>query len=374
MRAAWLAAALLLAACAENANEDTGELDVRTTVSTVEISSLTTATTVATIPTAPIETVDEVAGTGFSVVRALEQLPALEPSAGIQVRLTDFDAAAAVAGLTRPPLDAPADAEAISAWLLPLTGVSEFAPARAFLPARMGSNVIGQVEAVEDELGWSLSNVRWFAEYRSVPHLFTIYGGLFNEVAIDAAIPDRVDGVWRIGDEELANDPKHRTVARPLGEAIRLALDGDLLAVSLEMAPVLAWEHGERALLDPNVQAVADYLDEGGVYTALILSGDQAPSSKYLLVGAGITRGATTRLIYRFGDSASATAAAAALESIVRDGTSNTFGQPWRDIVSVVSITTDGASLIAELAPILRVDDVLNVLLAKDNIGTLVAT
>ena len=220
-----------------------------------------------------------VTGPAFSVLGALEEIPDggedhFELSTG------DVAAVSELFGLTRP--DSVADLDAVlDEWLLPLTfpGQPEYRELPVWMPLTepllpMNVSLLGEFDEMA---GWSVIDVDAYVHYLPDPPgslLATV--GSFDDDAL-AGLTEVAPGVVTTRDgEDFAVDPGQISGFDPLGRPVRMARDGDHLAVSLATPLVEAWQAGPDATLadDPRLAAVAAALDDADVLTAQLFRYD----------------------------------------------------------------------------------------------------
>lgn len=246
-------------------------------------------------------------GAGFSVLAALGEVPA-----GIEgpIEVGDIAAAIELAGVTRTD---GRDSESLSAWLMQVTGGPiEGGTAPVFVPVAEELGVMRWqlTEEFHEELGWSIVDVDWFVAAGHVPTRFAIAGGTFGDEAL-AGLPEVADGVVTAGEgDDYYMDLESRTAARILGDPLRLARDGDRIAISKSTRLVQMWLGGGPSLADdPDLASVAEVLDETGVVGAFLypMGADEGPDVLALGLGWNVD-GETpvVTVVHRFAGEASA--------------------------------------------------------------------
>ena len=220
------------------------------------------------------------AGLGeFSVLGALELIPASAAadagSSTLEVSVADVDAAADQARLRRPA--DPTDADQVLDFIGPLTGFSrDDRVGRLFVPYPrvLVERAISQIDDFVDEVGFSPSDVTFFAAIAAPPAQLTVFGG----VTPPAGLPEVAPGITTLGDVELDDfevAPQARTPARPLGRPLRVAERDGLTAFSLATSPLTDFERGSgSSTLADNEQfaTVASRLDEEAVVSASLFT------------------------------------------------------------------------------------------------------
>lgn len=341
-------------------------------------------------------------GAGSGLAARLASLPESVVGDGdhpVQVAIADLDRAVELAGISRPA--DPTDPDEVREFLNALSGYSaDGPPVSTMFPEAAQYQRVDQVAEFAAELGWSAADVSWFAEYQVPPDTFTAVGGVEQFRVADALGERPDDGIWRVGGEDYEVDVQERTAARPLGQALRLALADDHLVISRSTPPVAAALTGGPTLADdPTLSALAAALDSEDAYSALILSGqpgtfeDQLPTPQaraqaeadgvaalphmFTGVAVGSTQIDGTPygvFAYVHETEADAAANADAVRTLVTEGASMITGAPWSERFELADIRIDGTTVIARLAlgdgpPLLP----YNMLLRQDNLTSHVA-
>lgn len=278
---------------------------------------------------------------------------------GLQISVADLDRAAEIAGVTRPA--GSTDPEAVRSYLNALTLPAPDAPqvVAAQFPIAVSVERSHQVDEFAAEVGWSVADVSWFAEYQTQPDVFTVLGGDFDVDRLTAAMGERPDdGIWRLGGDDYEVDLTEVSPARPFGQALRLALIGDdQLVVSRATPPVEAALSGDATLADdPVLSALAAAMDAQEAYSATFIVREPRPSKNGLPqpftgVAAGTAYVDDTPyalLAYSHEDEAAATSNAEALRTLLEAGESMT-GTPWSEQFGVDDIQVDGTIITARL-------------------------
>lgn len=315
-------------------------------------------------------------GEDFSVLGALAELPPISSDASLMVSTGDLVGASELADLELPESD-----EDVVAWIGTITGTPQDGQVgRVFVPlASMLQESAGQSAEVSDELGWSLLDVRAFAEVNAPPQKFLAVAGDFDDDTL-SGLPEVVDGVATAGEgEDLSMDPNGTTPARRLGQPLRMAQDGSVLAASPSTQTVQQWVAGETETLadDEAYAAVAAALDEADVVGALLGPGqpfspagllgpdatedlaaqmeqmrDQLVAAPFDVVGLGFgveEDDAVVTVVYHFGTDAAAADAVPVLETLYAEGTSLQTGGPFSDHVVLREAAADGPVAVVTL-------------------------
>jgi hypothetical protein len=297
------------------------------------------------------------------------------------VAIADLDRAAQLAGVQRPA-DA-GDADAVADYVAAVTGVGgpnagKPASVAALTPQTAHVERVAQVGEFADELGWSISDVSWFAEVQSSPNTLMVAGGDFDEARLNGAMGERRDDLWWLGGEDGEIDPTGITAARPLGESLRSTLADGHLVVGRTTPPVTDALDGDGPTLahDTVLESLAQAMDDHDAYSALLTArGSYGVDPATVVRGGnpqaalaqlqdqvlpqpfrGVASGATVEdgapivlLAYAHDTAEAAQANATALGRIVEQGRSQRDNQPWSELVTVDEIRADGATLVARL-------------------------
>lgn len=316
------------------------------------------------------------AGADYTVLGALGELPQVASDGDPIVSTGDLVGASELAGMTRPEGD-----EELVQWIGALTGLpqdGEVSP--VFVPlAALLHNGAGSPSEVADDLGWSLADVDAYAEVSAPPQSFTAVVGDVGDDTL-ASLPQVVDGVATAGEgEDLSIDPEAQTIARPLGQPLRMAQQESVLVASPNTHHVQGWLTGEAQTLadDDAYAAVAAALDEAYVVGAFLGPGapfnpaavlgpggtdeavaeltelrDQLVSTPFDVVGLGfgVEDGeAVVTVAYHFGTDAAAQQAVPVLESLFAEGRSIQSGSPISAYVEIRDAAADGTVAVVTL-------------------------
>lgn len=287
----------------------------------------------------------------------------------IQVGVADLDRAAALAGISRPASST--DPAVIQQYVNALSGVSaDGPPVSTLFPEVAQVQRVNQVAEFAAELGWSVADVSWFAEYQVPPHTFTAIGGPQESRLTDALGERSEDQIWRIGGEDYQTNLVEASAARPLGQALRLALAGDHLVMAQSTPPVAAALTGGPTLADhPTLSALVAAMDSEDAYSALLIAGTpgtfqrrpSTPSAQQdtqwlprpftgAAAGSAQVDGTPYGLFaYVHQTAADAEANAEALRRLLTEGASANTGVPWEERFEVADIRVDGTVVIARL-------------------------
>ncbi|MDT0203851.1 hypothetical protein [Nocardioides sp. AE5] len=304
----------------------------------------------------------------FSVRGALAEIPegAIPTDGVLTVAAGDLRAATEMAGLEWP---AEGTREATGPWLMALTTGAE-EDTVPFVPI---SGVFNVQSASADEFaeaaGWSILDVDRFVEVETAPRRFAVVAGDFDDDTLSPDLVEVGDGIVSDRDaEDLSTDLAEQGPLNPIGQPIRMAQDGDRIAVSTVTDLVADWLSGGETLADREpLAAVADALDQRQVVSAYLgepgdaastgLTPDQLQATgvdldalpSFDMVGMGWTEvdgEAKVHVAYHFADEAAATAGADYLEELYRNGRGVTTGGPFSDFLAVDEVTTEGSVVV----------------------------
>jgi len=318
---------------------------------------------------------------GGTIRGHLAALPATAAAGTVLVTYGDLARAEEIAGLDRPT-DL-ADREALADHVGAVTGTRFDEPpgeVAALLPeASSPAHLATDPQGFVDDVGWSILQVDTFVELPTPPHRVTVLTGDFDEAALDGALDDAGDGAWVAGDPEGTVDVAHRTPARPLGETLWLALDGDRLVVAADEDDVRAARAGDDSLADhPVLAPLAAALDEREVYSAMLWApeggvpdvvgrslGPGAPDEQRqrleelprceamtgVAVGVAHDGAPLVVLATAHADEDAAEAGAEVLAEALASGTELITDRPWSDLLAVESVEADGTVVVALARP-----------------------
>jgi hypothetical protein len=317
------------------------------------------------------------AGGGGTVSGYLGQLPVVDDGETVVVTYGDIARAAEIAGLERP--DDISDTEAVVDFVMEVGGQrqeeGERARAAVLLPqASQPDRSLSDLDGFVADVGWSILEVDTFAERDTLPKRVALLDGDFDGDRLDGALDDAGDGVWVAGDPDGDMHIDDTTPARPLGEPVWLALDGDRLTVTGnegDMAGARGADGGDDTLAgDETLADLAHALDVYDAYSAQLMAGgglggldpsvvlgDETPEDiadqiEELDTCTGITGVAAgvaddgRPLILLAVASASEDAAEeneAILTQALDQGRDARTGRPWSEVLDVETIGTEGS-------------------------------
>lgn len=292
-------------------------------------------------------------GDDYSVAALLAEVPAAAGDDTLMVRTADLVAAGELAGVERPDT---LDADAVLAWLGPLMGASvDDSPSPTVVHVPLADtfrpNYLREVEEYDAELGWSVLDVDVFVEQAAAPNTFLMAAGDLDEESLADNLTEVGDDIVSAGDgEDMSTDLEGRTVARPLGQPLRMALEGDRLAASPHTPYIEDWLAGPEESLadDEGLLAVAEALDAVDVVSAVLTPGGSGGSGlsepfDAVGIGWGVEDGAAlVSVAYHFASEESAASAADELAELFAEGTSLSTGAPLSDLVTFQDAGVDG--------------------------------
>jgi hypothetical protein len=227
--------------------------------------------------------------------------------------------------------------------------------------------------AFRSELGFHAGSLDSVATSGVPPHTLEVYVGAIERDDVAAAVES--DPVWsdELEDEEHLDlpywawlgsgeiDRERITVARPLGQSLRVAVvdDGVVLVTHTDevIDDALEVAAGEgRSLADhDDLGPLADRIDAAGAIAALFTDEpwpihDPAAVDEPLLPWVALTSAVALDddgdpslvVVLAHDDDAAAEENAARLEAIVDDGVSNQTRDPWSEILDAPTVTVDG--------------------------------
>jgi hypothetical protein len=353
---------------------------------------------------------DDAGGGGGGGLESLSGALGLLPDTGEDqvVVWGDFARAADIAGLERPDAS---DTEAAIDYLYAVTGTmadegsdAPFVAVAAPEVAHMERS--SELDAFTDDVGWNILEVDRFVERQDPPNTVAILGGSFDDGALTEAMGDPENGTWVAGSGGEGGEisPDDITPARPIGESMWLALDGDATLTvgrnpddtAATRAAASGDAEGDTIADDPQLAALAAALDDQSAYSAMIvrpglngmgalgnLTPEQAQQrcqdmlpmpSAAVATGVAADDDGPLVLVGLAHDAADAAEAnAEALESAVTDGVSAVTGQPWSDMFTLDGVETAGGdAVVARLRPTepIRTTAWMSLILQRDSLVT----
>lgn len=380
-------AVLALLALAASAVACDGDDDTATTTRDVTTAPNTPARTTSDVTAAPSTpaptTATEAAPDSWSVAAALATVPD-DGSDEFQITAADLAGAAELFGVVPPAFAA--DADAVADWVRAMTFPGD-TPERelpVWVPIAEPLLPLDHTALPEfDELvGWSILDVDSFVHYQPPPpgYLLEVTGRFADDALADLA--PAADGVVTTReDEDFATDLEGRSPLDQLGRAVRLARDGNRIAVALSVATTEEWLAGDGPTLadDEALLAVAEALDAVGVLSAQmfrydfrfglgpgVTSAEQADrvlaavpvDTPFDTVGIGWTVAAddTARVVAVYAAAESPDTLAEQLELAYTEGVSLATAAPVTDVLGAeaVEVTVDGDIVTVTYEPVGR--------------------
>lgn len=260
------------------------------------------------------------------------------------------------------------------------------APALVVLPQLIETGLQSTDTELTQTLGWSLFDIESLATLTggvTGTEEFVVVNGDFSAGAL-TGLTDLGDGIWSLGageDGAFTFDSPSRVLDH-IGRPVRLAQDGEQIALSTQTDAVRAWAStgpSATAADRPELAEPAAALDAAGALSALFVPVQRfnpalrvlgAPASpeqvraflerwqerlisqpfSSIAVGHSVEDGAATATIaYRFGSAQDAEAAAPTIESLLQG---ETFaGSPIDEAFVVETVTIDGNLVVATGTP-----------------------
>ena len=314
----------------------------------------------------------------------LGRLPVLDGDDPVVVTYADLDRAAEIAGVEPP--DDPSDTDAVVDYLTTITGQQyeegEPTTVGALVPVVSQFGRSADLDGFADDVGWSILEVDSYAERDTPPQRVAVLRGDFDGDRMGETLDEADDGVWVAGNPDGGLDVGDRSPARPIGETLWLALDGDRLTITGDegdMAPTRDAAGGQGTLADDATFAtLGAALDGHDVYTAMLeanqlfltdfalrsLGPDATPEQLEALgdlprcegvTGAAIGLAYDDRplvvLVMAHVDEASARANADTVSEVLDEGAQLIPDRPWSDLLTVESVEAEGRAVVATARP-----------------------
>jgi hypothetical protein len=340
-------------------------------------------------------------GDDYTVLGALAELPVSTDTDALMIQTGDLVAATELSGLERP---SEPDFDAVSSWIGPLTGIpreeESFAPLFVPLGEVFNHQYLRDVAEFDAALGWSLVDADAFVEQSSPPDSFAVLTGDFDDATLNADLAEVADGVvsYGEGDDFETNLSAGPSPVDPLGRPVRLAQDGDRIAVSFSTPFTQEWLAGpDETLADDSALApVATALDDADVVAAVLvrvepgldllggqpissellaelqdLVEDQVPPAPFDAVGFGwnaVDGESAITVAYHFSSAGEAADSVASLENLYREGTSFTTMQPMSEYVTIddIAATADVVAVSLSIPDGSRPQVIYDMLLRRD--------
>lgn len=281
----------------------------------------------------------------------------------IEISLTDYNAASAMAGLDRP---AASDADASIDWLIDLTTAPDDGSGFAIYPATFPDVQSAQFpEEVTAEFGFSVFDVDQVVTLNAGTFFFAAVAGETVELAPDLA--DLGGGIVSAGEvDDFVSDFEAITAARRIGVPIRFASRDGLVGASPSTPAVTQWLSGGPSLrsveefaiaaeaLD-SVSSVSGYLAQAE-FSGLEFRPNEAAdigftgfAQPYNTIGIGTTlidgRGASA-VVYVFADESAAAAGLPLLDTLWRSAPVSADGLTVADFFDVRSVEQNGRAVL----------------------------
>lgn len=345
-------------------------------------TATTTTRDITAAPTAPT-TAAEAAPAGWSVAAALATIPD-DGSAEFQITTADLAGVAELFGVVPPAFAA--DGDAVADWVRAMTFPGDTPERELPLWVPIAEPLLPLDHAALPEfdelVGWSILDIDSFVHYQPPPpgYLLEVTGRYADDAL--AGLAPAADGVVTTREgEDFATDLQGRSPLDQLGRAVRLARDGNRIAVALSVETAEAWLAGQGPTLadDAALLAVAEALDAAGVLSALMFRYDfrfglgpgvtSAAQAERMLaavpvdtpfdtVGIGWTVAAdsTPRVVVAYAAAGSPDTLAEQLEMAYTEGVSIATAAPVAEVLGAeqVDVTVEGDIVTVTYEPVER--------------------
>lgn len=286
---------------------------------------------------------------GYTVTGALDKIPVPPSADSFEIRSADLARASELSGHPRPD---DTDTEELVAWADVLAGSTRDGWGGSVQwPDVLAPSALTAHTEVADELGVSLWTTDSFVELSVPPLQFTSVTGEFDDAALTRAVGEDRDGTRSLGGDDFTVDLADRTVARPTGTSLHLAmLDENTVSLSRAEKPLQALRSGDlgTAAEDDGVRAVAEQLDAKAVYSAWLarhtfVGGSESLPDPFDTLGIGFADDdgrAVVVAVYHHLDEADAERNADALPTILGDAplTLDEVGRDGRTVTAVFTL------------------------------------
>lgn len=316
----------------------------------------------------------------FSIAAALAEIPAEVADEAPYVSVADLTAVAAADGLLPPATD-----DDLLRWIANITGNplddtgDTFAPVVAVLPEALVGNPRGVVE-LDQSIGFTPTDVEWFADASAPPSGFTVFGGPFDESTLVGDLVPVEDGIVSLGEgADFEHNINTENALSRIGVPQRLAAADGRIAVSPSTDLVRSWLAGEvleTAADDPSMLAIAEALDAAGAVSAMLTEpadlidaiGPQATPEQVAQIrdqlGVGVLDDSfdgigvgwhsvdgepVITFVYALEDGADADAALESVRAIFEDGQSFVTADPISNLLVLDDVVADGSVVVATL-------------------------
>lgn len=286
---------------------------------------------------------------GYTVAAALDKIPMPPSTDSFEVRSADLARASELAGQSRPN---DTDTDALVDWAAVLSGTAlDGWGGSVQWPDALAPTSLTAHTEVADELGVSLWTTDSFVELSALPQQFTSVTGEFDDAVLTRAVGEDPNGIRALGGADFTVDLADRTIARPTGTSLRLAmLDENTVSLSRAEQPLQALRSGalDTASEDDGVRAVAEHLDEQAVYSAWLarhtfVGGSESLPAEFDTLGVGFADADGRTVVvaaYHHLDESDAERNADALPTIVGDAplTLDEVGRDGRTVTAVFTL------------------------------------
>lgn len=270
-------------------------------------------------------------------------LPDIDPTQSLVLHFGDVGA---IAEANDVPVPVDGDVESLLAWAR--TGLADVP---ILLPSQLGPERLADHDQYAAELGVSLWQTQRYASVEAAPRRLTVLQGDLDERAVTDALGEPADGVWSAGGDELEVDLDDRTVARPLGEALRLGLRGDDQVVLATTEKLIGDAIDGRSTVreDEALAAALDALDSDELVSGLVIRG---PVDDDLVVNGaafgGGPDGVVGRMVFGYADEDAAEEAVDDVEAYFTQSAGR-WG-PWSERLTVDAVAADGRLVVVDVS------------------------
>ena len=211
-------------------------------------------------------------GADYTVLGALAELPASTDTDGLFVQTGDLVAATELAGLERP---SEPDLDAVVSWINPLTGLPR--EAESFVPLFVPLGRVFNYQNLRDIADSTPPRVvpdrrRRLRRAVDASRILRRHHGHFDETTLNPDLTEVADGSSARRGRRLRGRPRQFKPVDWLGRPVRLAQDGDRIAVSFSTPFAQEWLAGPDETLadDAALTAIAAALDDADVVAAVL--------------------------------------------------------------------------------------------------------
>lgn len=302
---------------------------------------------------------------GDSAADLVRLLPDVGPGSML-ITFGDVDAIAVANGV---PVPEDGDVDGLLAW--GRSGEDSGVP--VLLPGQLQGGVVSSHEEYAEELGVSLWGTERYAGVDSPPTHVTLLEIDDPGEKISGALGDPDGDIWALGEEGRV-DLTQTSVARPRGEALRLAVtDSGHAVISSHEKLAKTSVDESSSLATGEIGEVIDRLSDEGIVSGVIAStsagagrggngdggdrgegdgGDGSSDTEVAGVGFGVDGehgdGVFARLVLGYGDDERASHMREDVREFFTDGETPT-GQSWSGLITVADVEAVGSTVVVEV-------------------------